>query len=218
VVLSFVSHRLLRDALSIAFVVFIVSLSVDSFRVERQCSCLGDNRLRIAAMIALDVAILLSLHWCREFWNEPTTLLVSDLCTHLRCVLPALLISTTFLFGSPQAATSYLAGSLILTTATKRLTGHLHVGEKSSADYILQEASNRPIAIVGAKPSCRCVATDDLSLTINTSDRGAIRVRMRAGQIPGVQCESSHLIFDDSSPNLKLSVTALVHRNPSCRG
>lgn len=70
------------------------------------------------------------------------------------------------------------------------------------------------IRVLGAKATCRCVAIDDLPLTLNPGETKAIEVRLFASSETGLQRERAQLLFDDSATNITLAVTALVHPNP----
>ena len=59
------------------------------------------------------LTILSSLFWHRMYWCEPSTIptgLIGDTCSHIRYVLPVLLIAAIYYFGSPQACFACLSG------------------------------------------------------------------------------------------------------------
>jgi dolichol-phosphate mannosyltransferase len=216
-VLSFISHRPLRLLLIAMFTAFVGVLLVEWSRGATQCQCLGGTGLPILAMVGLDLGIVICLIAFRRSWDRPTRLpggIVGDVAFHGRFVIPALLAAAVCYFGSPSSAIDYLAGRSVLVRSQQQFAGAVLPDEKATTVFELQNASDVPIRVLGAKASCRCVAIDDLPLTIGPQQARSIRVHLIAGHVPGLQRESAELLFDDSTPNLTLGVTALVHPNP----
>jgi hypothetical protein len=217
VVLSFIAHRPLRQGLTILFGVFAAILIVEFLRGATQCQCLGGSGLPIVGMIAVDLAIMTSLVIFRHDWSQPARMpsgILGDVAFHGRFVLPALLAAAVFWFGSPRSAIEYVAGKSVLVRSQQRFAGEVSQSETATAIFDLQNASSKPIRVLGAKASCRCVAIDDLPLTLGPKETKPIRVRLVAGSVAGVQRESAELLFDDSTSSITLGVTALVHPNP----
>ncbi|MGB7343265.1 MAG: DUF1573 domain-containing protein, partial [Pirellulaceae bacterium] len=96
----------------------------------------------------------------------------------------------------------------------QQFAGSIEQNATATTVFDLRNASANPIRVLGAKASCRCVAIDDLPLTLGPNESKPIRVRLVAGNVPGVQRESAELLFDDSASSITLGVTALVHPNP----
>jgi hypothetical protein len=118
----------------------------------------------------------------------------------------------TFVFGSLDAAIGYATGARLLATNSAQYAGSLPDGETSTVAFELTNYSRQPIRILGAKSTCRCVALDDLPITLPAGQTGKIRVRLkaRAGKSRQIQRESATLIFDDPVRSVTITVTAIV--------
>ena len=217
ITLAFVSHQKLRTFLTCLFTGFAAILLIEWSRGATQCQCLGGTGLPIAGMIGLDLAIVGCLLAFRRDWdlqaNFPSGIL-GDLAFHGRFVFPVLLAVAVVFFGSPRSAIDYVAGKSVLVRSQQQFAGQLEQNATGTAVFELRNASAKPIRVLGAKASCRCVAIDDLPLTLGPKETKPIRIRLVAGSVAGVQRESAELLFDDSTPNITLGVTALVHPNP----
>jgi hypothetical protein len=217
VTLAFVPRRWLRTFLTLMFAGFAAILVVEWSRGATQCQCLGGTGLPIVGMIGLDLAIIVCLLAFRRDWDRSGSLpsgILGDLAFHGKFVLPALLAASVFFFGSPRSAIDYVAGKSVLVRSQQQFAGQLEQNATGTAVFELQNASTKPIRVLGAKASCRCVAIDDLPLTLGPNETKPIRVRLVAGTVAGVQRESAELLFDDSTPSITLGVTTFVHPNP----
>ena len=215
--LGFATGRWLWIILTSMFTAFACLLSIEWIRGASECQCLGGAGLPIVGMIVLDLMIVVHLIVFRRAWRHGATLpdgLLGDLAKQSRWVVPGILLMSVVLFGSPQSAIGFLSGNSVTARTSHRYAGEVHPDATATTTFELRNVSDRPIRVLGAKASCRCVAIDDLPLTLGPKETKAIRVQLVAGKVPGVQRESAELLFDDSTPNLTLGVTALVHPNP----
>lgn len=216
-VLSFVAHRWLRIVLTGMFGLFAMFLLLEWSLGATQCQCLGDNGLPILSMIGLDLVVFACLVIQHRWWDRPSSMspgLLGDLALHSRFVLPILLAASLWMYGSPRSAIDYIAGKSVLVRSQQRFAGQVTPDETATTAFELRNVASRSIRVLGAKASCRCVAIDDLPLTLEPGESKPIRLRLVAGHTPGLQRESAELLFDDSASSITLVVTALVHPNP----
>jgi hypothetical protein len=168
-------------------------------------------------MVGLDVAIVAALIAFRQSWDRPLRLpvgVLGDIAFHGRFVFPAMLAAAVLFFGAPRSAIDFLAGKSILVPSSQQFAGEVFPRERATTVFELRNASDHSIRVLGAKASCRCVAIDDLPLTIGPKEIKPIRIHLVARDVPGVQRETAELLFDDSASSITLGVTALVHSNP----
>ncbi|TWT79746.1 Undecaprenyl-phosphate mannosyltransferase [Planctomycetes bacterium CA13] len=216
--LTLLPHRLLRQAITAMFSLFVVVLSINWFSGATQCQCLGGSGLPIAMMLVLDLLAISGLVYYRSAWDHRVFVaegMTGDLAKNLKFAIPVLLIGASLWFGSVHSAFGYLSGRSLLVDSSDKFVGVLDADEKATATFRVRNASATPIRILGAKASCRCVALEDLPITIEPSQTEWIRVSMYGRSESGPQRESAFLICDDSTSGLTLNVTALVHPNPN---
>ena len=214
VVLSFRPYRWLPVFLAALFGVFAAMLLTQAWHGVTQCQCLGGGT-PIWGMIGLDVVILLGVIVTRQHWSQPIgpfAGLRGDLMKHSWYAIPLLLVISMMVFGSPAAVVEYLAGRSVVSPGKEQFAGSVTVGQRVSRTFSLKNVSNRPVRVVGAKTSCRCIGTQDLPLELPPGQSRSLRIDLVASEAAGVQREFAQLVLDDSSPALVLGVTALVHR------
>lgn len=216
-VLSFIASRWLRIVLKGMFVLFAMVLLLEWSRGATQCQCLGGSGLPILGMIGLDFTIIACLFVQRHWWDRPSSVspgLLGDLAFHSRFAVPIVLAVSLVMYGSPRSAIDYVAGKSVLVRSQQRFAGQVQPDETTTTEFELRNVSARPIRVLGAKASCRCVAIDDLPLTLGPGESKSIAIQLIASHVPGIQRESAKLLFDDSASSITLVVTAMVHPNP----
>ncbi len=218
-VLSFSSWRPIRWATHAAYGAYIVTLALQLWAGESVCECLGSRSLPIIWMIALDALLLASMWWLRESWQRPllrtrsgNTKPFVEILSATRYALPFVILGNTILFGSTDSAVSYATGARLLANSSTHYVGRLQAEQFGSATFQIRNYSNQSIRILGAKASCRCVALDDLPITLTPGTSGDLHIRMKArrGGLPQLQREMATLITDDPARSLTLTVTAGV--------
>jgi dolichol-phosphate mannosyltransferase len=220
-VLSFAGRRSIAAITGITFASYLVLLLLQLWAGESACQCLGSRSLPLVWMLGLDSVLLASICWYRQRWQKPLDppehrTAVRDVLANMRVALPLLVLVGIALFGSLDGAIGYATGARLLTTATTQHVGYLDDGEVGTATFELANHGREPIRILGAKSTCRCVALDDLPMTIEPGQRGRIRVRVKArgSHQQTLQRESATLIFDDPTRAATLTVTAIVSPTP----
>jgi hypothetical protein len=216
-VLSFTGYRSISLATRAVFTIYVVVLLLQLWAGESVCQCLGSRSLPLVWMLGLDAVLLLSMWWFWRRWQQPLAAVRKksafvELLSSVRIALPILVLVGTFVFGSLDAAIGYATGARLLATNSAQYAGSLPDGETSTVAFELTNYSRQPIRILGAKSTCRCVALDDLPITLPAGQTGKIRVRLkaRAGKSRQIQRESATLIFDDPVRSVTITVTAIV--------
>jgi len=214
--LTLIPHRLLRVLVTVVFSIFLVILSLNWAAGMTKCQCLGGGGMPVVAMILLDAIAVISLAVFRKQWEAPRRPLPSkssDLLDNLTFAIPLVLFAAVFWFGSVNAAWAYLAGHSLLVDSQEKFIGVVGENEKGTATFDIVNVTTVPIRIIGAKASCRCVAVQDLPVTLGPKEEKSIRVSVYGGSKAGPQRESAYLFCDDSASELTLSVTVLVQPN-----
>lgn len=216
-VLSFAGRKPIAIITAMTYSVDLVVLLLQLWAGESVCQCLGSHSLPLLWMLGIDGALLLSIWWHRQSWQRSliTTAQRSalrDLLANVRISLPILVIAGISIFGSLESAIGYASGARLLTASPTEHVGSLSADEIGTATFELANYGTAPIRILGAKSTCRCMALDDLPMTILAGESGTVHVRVTArGAIQQqLQRESATLIFDDPARSATLTVTAIV--------
>ncbi len=217
-VLRFSGFRPISLATRAAFTLYVIVLLSQLWAGESVCQCLGSRSLPILWMLGVDSVLLLSMWWFRDRWRQPVAAMVRkksafvELLSGARFALPILVLVGLLAFGSLDAAIGYATGARLLATDSAQYVGRLRGGDIGSAAFELTNESGKPIRILGATASCKCMALDDLPVTISPGGISIIHVRMtgRSVTLPQLQREAATLIFDDPARSLTLTVTATV--------
>lgn len=215
-VLSFANWRFIHRACAAAFSLYIAVLALQLYSGESVCQCLGSRSLPLLWMLALDTSLLASLWLLSTSWRQslprgPQSFL-GEMLSHTRYALAVLALVGTVMFGSLDAALSYVSGARLIATNSSQYVGRIAGGEIGTASFELTNYSGQAVRVLGAKATCKCVALDDLPLTLAPGISGQIRIRLKGsqGERPQLQREAATLIFDDPTRMLTLSVTATV--------
>ncbi len=216
-VLIFSTWRIIGWASRTVFTLYVVVLLLQLWAGESVCQCLGSRSLPLVWMLGLDTVLLLSMWWFRVRWQQPVAAARKksafvELLSGARIALPILVLVGIFLFGSLDAAIGYATGARLLATNSAQYAGSLADGETGTVAFELTNYSRQPVRILGAKSTCRCMALDDLPMTLppGQSERVRVRLKARGGESRQIQRESATLIFDDPVRSVTLTVTAIV--------
>lgn len=88
-------------------------------------------------------------------------------------------------FGSVRSALSYANGDRLIADAAAKSLGVVAPGEEFPVSFALRNYSGRDIAIIGAKTSCACIATDGLPMTIPARSERELVVKVNAPEEAG---------------------------------
>jgi hypothetical protein len=215
-VLSFSVSRFLWRCCVGAFTAYLLVLAIQLAAGETACQCLGSRSLPILWMLVLDGLLLATLVLLREKWQKPLQLTQGKLATELfssaRFALPVLILMGLASFGSLDAAISYVSGSRLLTRSNTSYVGPLQAGERGTATFKLTNYSKGSIQILGTKTTCKCLAPEDLPLTLAAGESCTLRIGLKAGTYvtPTMQREGATLLCDDPLRLITLTVTASV--------
>ncbi len=114
-------------------------------------------------------------------------------------------------FGSLRTAAVYLAGDRLLADARSKTFGMAVRGQDPTVKFELYNRTSKPIAIIGASSSCTCVVAEDLPMTITTSGKGALKVKIRTASKSGRIMESLKVYTDYADqPVIELKVIGRV--------
>ena len=219
-VLSFSNRRAISVTSRAVFTIYIVVLLLQLWAGESVCQCLGSRSLPLAWMLVLDAVLLLSMWWFRRRWRQPLAAVANksafaELFSGARFALPILVLVGIFLFGSLDAALSYTTGARLVATNPTLHAGDLTDGQTAAVTFELTNYGSRPVRIAGAKATCKCLAWDDLPMTVAPGASRQITIRVRGrGPAPRVQRESAYLVVDDAATFVALTVTARVKPSP----
>lgn len=111
-------------------------------------------------------------------WNSVTIITVN-------LPLVGLLACAWATFGSVRSALSYANGDRLIADASAKSLGVVDPGKELPMSFALRNYSNRDIAIIGAKTSCACIATDGLPMTIPARSERKLVVKVSAPQEAG---------------------------------
>ncbi len=213
--LTMVPHRLLRQALTGLFSVFLVVLAVQWWGGEVRCQCLGSLSLPIAEMAGIDLFLLLSLIFFHRDWERRLDIkgFFGEQAANLQVVVPGILLASIAMFGSVDATRAYLSGQTILVDAVTRFAGEVKQNEFVDVSFKLRNPTSSPVRVLGAKASCTCIAILDLPVTIEAGDERIVRLRVYGRTADTLQRESAELRFDDSALRLALNATTIVRPN-----
>jgi len=219
-VLSFLPWPAIHRACAAAFSLYSAVLVLQLYSGESVCQCLGSRSLPLLWMLALDASLLATMWLLRTSWRQslprgPQNFL-GEMLSHTRYALPVLALAGTAMFGSLDAAINYVSGARLIATISTQYVGRIAGGEIGTASFELTNYSDQSIQVLGAKPTCKCLAFDDLPLTLGPGASDQIRIRLKgsAWERPQLQREAATLIFDDPTRMLTLSVTASVAPSP----
>jgi hypothetical protein len=215
-VLTYSGRRPIGLATCAAFTIYIAVLLLQHWSGQSTCDCLGSRSLPILWMLILDCLLLAAMWRYRCDWQRPLTTPPQrsawrELVWNVRIALPLLIVVGLLVFGSFDAAISYVSGARLVAANSTMHAGDLVDGESAAATFALTNYGSRPVQITGAKATCKCLAWDSLPLTIDPGSSRQIKIRVRGhGPGPSVQRESAYLILNDASPSVALTVTARV--------
>jgi hypothetical protein len=219
-VISFSPRPVIHRATMAMFGLYVVVLILQLANGQSVCNCLGAQSLPVAWMLIADLALLAALMFFRREWtarlpDQPRNA-AGDLLSAVRYALPTLVLVGVLAFGSFDAAISFVTGSRLVATTSTLHAGDLKDGQTASVAFNLMNYSSRPIHVAGAKASCKCLAWDDLPLTIPPGASRQVTIRVRGqGPDPRIQRETAYLAFDEhASAQTALSVTVRVRPSP----
>ncbi|MGB7323436.1 MAG: glycosyltransferase, partial [Rubripirellula sp.] len=215
--LTLVPHRPLRRWITALFMLFLAVLTVNWYAGATRCQCLGVVNSSIIGMIVVDAFVIASLFVFRRRWDSEVhspSGMMGEVAQNMKLAIPILLIGATLWFGSPSSSVNYLSGKSLLVDSAEKFIGSVESNEKATVAFRIRNRSSSPIRILGAEATCRCLAIQDLPVTIEPFATKAIHLSLFGAGRRGRQRESAKLICDDSASELTLNVTALVHSNP----
>jgi hypothetical protein len=214
---SFVPYRMLSTMVGVLFASFCGLLLVQWFAGESSCQCLGAVSPPIPWMLALDVSVLASIFVFRRQWTNRLRIenrFVDEQFRNARLVVPFLLALGTWFFGSVDGLFGFLSGSPLVVESSSQGAMTISPNERAELVYFVRNITSRDLTLVGARASCRCVAIQDLPLTIRSKEVQPIRVSIYGRASRGMQRESAVLIEQDSAFQLPLKASVIVRSDP----
>jgi hypothetical protein len=214
-VLSFSPRSAVYWATVAMFAIYIGVLCLQLYAGESTCNCLGAQSLPVVWMLALDggllAAALVLRRWWRHSVSNRSASAVGELFSAMRFALPVLALAGVAALGSFESALSYLTGARLIAASPTLHAGDIVDGQTAAVTFKLTNYGSKSIHIAGAKATCKCLAWDDLPMTIEPKESRQITIRVRGrAPAPRVQRESAYLISDDGGPIVSLTATACV--------
>ncbi len=109
--------------------------------------------------------------------------------------------------GSVGAALAYLGGERILVDAYSKSFGTIGLGAERTITFVITNATDRPVKLVGAMTSCTCLRAVELPITVSPKGGSrAVRFIYRGAQKP-VQVLEKLRIFTDHPLHRWVDVT-----------
>lgn len=118
----------------------------------------------------------------------------------------ALFVVGTRRFGSLASALAYVRGDGLTPDVYARDFGTLSQSEPASVTFSLRNHTQRPITVLGAKPTCTCLVTSDLPVVIPAGRAASLVVTARAGSRLGAYSQSVRVLTDSAPRTLVLRV------------
>lgn len=119
-------------------------------------------------------------------------------------------------FGTLGDAFGYLSGIGLVARPRVLSLGPMIAGERKTATVHLINLSDSPCAIVGARASCSCIATEELPVTLGPREHRDLHVVLTVGREPGTSFEQSVVYQTDrpTQPRLNILLRGQVVRSP----
>ena len=100
-------------------------------------------------------------------------------------------------FKTPGRAFAYLRGDRLVLDSRSKSFGRLAIGESRTIPFFLWNTSDKPLWIIGSKPSCGCTKMDRLPLEIPSKTEGCLSVVVTPNRVNDRMEETIRLITDD---------------------
>jgi hypothetical protein len=191
------SGRYQRDAWLAALALFTLFTGVSLYLTiagQRSCpSCFGPIPVNPAVTLTLDLAILAVLAFCRPVAREriPPRAIFGTAAV-VACVVGGTLLQS-------EGALARLRGESISVEPGVSDVGDGEAGQTQSFSVRLTNCTTKRIQIVGGRPNCGCVPTDDLPIALEPSESRSINVRVSFAGSPGRFARRAILYTDDDA-------------------